>query len=106
MAPFQSLMPLLSKHYEREERFFELLGCAAEKFTAQHAEAVEIGRALSQAMAEGAERDVEMLARRFRAIVQHNMLEEERDLFPLAERCLSAAELERAGEWLRDGTTR
>ena len=32
------------------------------------------------------------LARRFHAIAQHNIIEEERDVFPLADRCFTEPE--------------
>jgi hypothetical protein len=50
------------------------------KMTAQHEEARELARAI-----HGCLPDERMyLYRRFRAITQHNIIEEERDLFPLA----------------------
>jgi hypothetical protein len=41
---------------------------------------------LEEAVATGHAGDSLRLARRFHAIAQHNIIEEERDVFPLAER--------------------
>jgi len=57
---------------------------------AQHEEASEISARLEESLAAGEATDVAYLARRFLAIARHNMIEEERDVFPLAERCFSA----------------
>ncbi|MBS1857826.1 MAG: hypothetical protein JST11_20825 [Acidobacteria bacterium] len=64
----------------------------AEKLRAQHDEALEIAGRLEESQAAGHSRDVDYLLRRFLAIAQHNMIEEERDVFPLARRWLKADE--------------
>jgi hemerythrin-like domain-containing protein len=61
----------------------------ASKLTAQHDEALEIAARLDESLGAGATGDVLYLARRFLAIVQHNIIEEVRDVFPLAERIFS-----------------
>jgi hemerythrin-like domain-containing protein len=78
-------------HYRKEERFLKRFsrhepGLAA-KIAAQHAEAMEIAARLEEAIAAGQRSDVLSLARRFHAVAQHNVIEEERDVFPLAARC-------------------
>jgi hypothetical protein len=60
---------------------------------AQHEEACEFGRALIEALECGDERDARLFLKRFRAIVEHNMIEEERDLFPIAERVLTTQDV-------------
>ena len=79
-------------HYERERPFLESLATVAPelaaKLTAQHDEACEIAASFQEALREGQARDLPALARRFHAIAQHNVIEEERDVFPLADRLL------------------
>ena len=87
---FRHARHLLAAHYGREERewsasirrgFPEMVA----KMEAQHAEALEIAAALDDVLAAGGpESDRLRLARRFVAVAQHNIIEEERDLFPLA----------------------
>jgi hypothetical protein len=77
-------------HYDAETMFLDTLsrrlpGPAA-KAAAQHEEAREIAHAFEDALEAGHAADAEALARRFLAIAQHNIIEEERDLFPLAAR--------------------
>ena len=55
----------------------------AAKLRAQHAEALEIAARLPESLSAGQTADAIYLARRFLAIVQHNIIEEERDVFPL-----------------------
>ncbi len=102
----QQTVAVLKSHYAEEDRLFEKLAAGAiplaGKMLRQHAEGCEIGAALEEAVAAGNERDADMLLRRFRAIVQHNIIEEERDLFPLIERATSLAE---NPEWLREFLT-
>jgi cell division septum initiation protein DivIVA len=78
-------------HYRQEESFLERFSryepVLAAKMAAQHAEAMEIAARLEEAIAAGQSSDVLSLARRFHAIAQHNIIEEERDVFPLAARC-------------------
>jgi hemerythrin-like domain-containing protein len=58
----------------------------AGKMAAQHAQALELAASLEEAVAAGQTDDALRLAKRFHAIAQHNIIEEERDVFPLAER--------------------
>ena len=73
-------------HYEREEPFLVRLGerdaPLATKLRGQHCEALELADRLQEAVAAGQTRDGLYLARRFLAIAQHNIIEEERDVFP------------------------
>jgi hypothetical protein len=95
-ALFRQLAALTARHYSHEEQFLQALqphdpGLAA-KLRAQHAEALEIAVRLDESLAAGEARDVIYLARRFLAVAQHNIIEEERDVFPLAERFLNGEE--------------
>ena len=84
----------LSGNYLREAQFLAALRehepQLAAKIAAQHEEALEIAAQCEESMAAGQDSDVRALARRFLAIAQHNIIEEERDVFPLAERCFGA----------------
>lgn len=91
---FRKVAELNARHYRREEDFLGKLqqhepGLAA-KIKSQHAEALEIADRLNESLAAGETVDLMNLARRFLAIAQHNIIEEERDVFPLAERIFSA----------------
>ncbi|MBZ5725143.1 MAG: hypothetical protein LAP87_09120 [Acidobacteriia bacterium] len=93
----------IQKHYRAEEIFLEKLGMydprLATKISAQHAEVLEIAAGAEEAISAGQASDMVSLARRFQALAQHNIIEEERDVFPLADRCFTSAEqqkLERA----------
>jgi hemerythrin-like domain-containing protein len=89
VEPFRRAHRLASEHYRAEEALLRELarylpGPAA-KMAAQHDEALEIAARLEEALADGQTRDALPLARRFHAIAQHNIIEEERDVFPLVE---------------------
>ncbi len=94
VTPFRALAPRVAAHYRAEEPLLTSLARTypdlASKILAQHAEAVEIAARLEEAIAADDLRDILLLARRFHAIVQHNLIEEERDVFPLADRCVGA----------------
>jgi len=82
----QPLETLCVRHYQSEDDFLVWLAardapCAA-KLRGQHDEAIELAARLHEAMNAGQERDALYLARRMLAIVQHNIIEEERDVFP------------------------
>jgi len=81
-------------HYDREAALLARLArydpALAAKMTAHHAEALEIAARASECDEAGG--DLPYLARRFHAIAQHNIIEEERDVFPAAERCLTTPE--------------
>ena len=89
LESFRKAHRLAEEHYRAEEEL--LAGIArhdavlAEKMAAQHAEALEMAAGLEEAVAAGQAGDALRLARRFHAIAQHNIIEEERDVFPLAE---------------------
>ncbi|HEV3199217.1 MAG TPA: hemerythrin domain-containing protein [Bryobacteraceae bacterium] len=86
------------RHYLREQPFLGRLAlyepALADKLQSQHEEVSEISARFEEALAEGQPRDMLSLARRFHAIAQHNIIEEERDVFPLADRCLTTQEQE------------
>ena len=90
-ALFGELRRTVTMHYLRESQFLAALRRhepqLAAKIAAQHEEALEIAAQCEESMADGQDSDVRALARRFLAIAQHNIIEEERDVFPLAERC-------------------
>ncbi|MCX6622056.1 MAG: alpha/beta fold hydrolase [Acidobacteria bacterium] len=78
---FDNAWRLAFQHYLREDlELFETKvdWAPARKMMAQHAEASEFGRALASSNDANAER----LAERYWAISQHNIIEEERDVFP------------------------
>ncbi len=85
---FRTLARLLEEHYEREEPFLQWLdtpaAALAAKLRAQHAEAMEIAARLQECFGTAETRDIVYLARRLLAIAQHNIIEEERDVFPMA----------------------
>jgi hypothetical protein len=73
---------LCRRHYSAEDEVLARIhpGAAA-KIRAQHEEAMEIAARVDESLASP---DLMFLARRFVAIAQHNIIEEERDVFPLA----------------------
>lgn len=78
---FREAWRLASEHYPREDaEVFQPKRDwpPARKMMAQHAEAAEFGQVLTAT----ADADADRLARRFHAISQHNIIEEERDVFP------------------------
>ncbi len=87
------------EHYRRERPFLDRLALyeprLAAKLSAQHEEAVEMAARFQEAVADGQTRDMLAFARRFHAIAQHNIIEEERDVFPLANRCFTREEQEK-----------
>ena len=84
---FRRVHALCISHYRNEEPFLHRLAAShpalAAKLKAQHDEALEIASRLEESTAAGQAADALYLARRFAAIVQHNIIEEERDVFPL-----------------------
>jgi hypothetical protein len=84
-AIFDRVTELIAAHYVREEEFLAELHAhepnLAAKLREQHEEALELAERLAESLAAG---DTAYLARRFLAITQHNMIEEARDVFPLA----------------------
>jgi hypothetical protein len=80
---------LAEQHYAAEEGLLAEIAkhepAVAEKLAAQHAEALEMAAGVEQAASAGQGSDARQLAKRFHAIAQHNIIEEERDVFPLAE---------------------
>jgi len=90
---FREVAELNARHYRREDEFLARLQqhetSLAAKIKSQHAEALEIADRLNESLAAGETADVMYLARRFLAIAQHNIIEEERDVFPLARRIFS-----------------
>ena len=87
---FRRARALLLDHYTGEALFLAELAhhlpAPAAKMAAQHAEALEIAVELERSLAAGHDRDSRYLARRLCALASHNIIEEERDVFPLAER--------------------
>ena len=89
-ALFRQVAACNARHYRNEDQFLQRLQVheprLASKLKAQHDEALEIAARLEESLAAGESADILYLARRFLAIAQHNIIEEERDVFPLAER--------------------
>jgi hypothetical protein len=86
----RDLVESIARHYANEETFLTILEACdrklAAKLRAQHEETAEIGAQLLESLETRNAADSLSLSRRFVAIAQHNMIEEERDIFPLAER--------------------
>jgi DNA-binding transcriptional MocR family regulator len=93
------LLRAIREHYLLEEQLLELLHehepKVAAKLVAQHEEALEIAGRIEESQATGESADLLYLLRRFLAIAEHNIIEEERDVFPLARRCIASANDER-----------
>ncbi len=87
---FERARTAAEAHYKAEEEVFRELGPGFAAFTAkledQHRTALELAGAALEALDRSQPGDAVRLARRFHAIAQHNVIEEERDLFPLLER--------------------
>src|SRR5690349_1997022 len=79
---------IAADHYKKESGFLELLAkpypALARKIAEQHAEVEELAEQIEESARCGLTGDVLALARRFLALAQHNIIEEERDVFPLA----------------------
>ncbi|SPE27271.1 hypothetical protein SBA3_1340019 [Candidatus Sulfopaludibacter sp. SbA3] len=85
-ATFCEARALAGAHYAREAPLLETCGIhLAVKIAAQHEEALELAQRAAECWSEGHTRDAVNLMRRFQALAQHNIIEEERDLFPLVE---------------------
>jgi len=84
---FRHVHRLCARHYAREETFLVRLAARdaalADKLRGQHEEALEIAASMVEVLARGETRDGMYLARRLVAITQHNIIEEERDVFPV-----------------------
>lgn len=95
---FRLVQNLIARHYLAEQAFMARLhkhaAALAAKLTAQHEEALEIAAGLEESLAKGQSADARYLTRRLLAIARHNMIEEERDAFPLAGRCFGAEDEE------------
>ena len=77
---FRRAYALCREHYPREQEFLDAVHPgAARKIASQHGEVLEIAGHV-----EGSTADTVYLVRRFIALAQHNIIEEERDIFPLA----------------------
>ena len=88
LEAFQHSRTLLARHYQRETGFLAALGrrdpALAAKLSGQHDEALELAAQIEASLAAAQSADALYLARRLLAIAQHNIIEEERDVFPLA----------------------
>jgi hypothetical protein len=84
---FREARRLAEERYRSEapllEKLARLDSALTAKMAAQHSEALEIADRLEEALGACQSGDVTRLARRFHAIVQHNIIEEERDVWPL-----------------------
>lgn len=95
-ALFQRAHEALKRHYASDEPFLAIVQRhephLAGKLRAQHDEALEIAQRIEESLAAGDSRDIDYLLRRFLAIARHNLIEEERDVLPLARRWLQPGE--------------
>ena len=82
---------LLVEHYAHEASLFHQLRphspSLTRKMQRQHEEVLELASADDDAASRGQMEDALRLVRRFHALAQHNIIEEERDVFPVAARC-------------------
>lgn len=87
------LLRAIREHYSVEEELLRVLEEhepeVAAKLAAQHEEALEIAGRIEESQAAGESADLFYLVRRFLAIAEHNIIEEERDVFPLARRSIA-----------------
>lgn len=90
-AILEEVQVLLDEHYAAEKPLLMELKKQspriAAKMITQHAEVLEIGGHLDVARAGCQTDNALRLVRRFHAMAQHNIIEEERDVFPVAARC-------------------
>jgi Hemerythrin HHE cation binding domain len=86
MDAFRRVHRLCIRHYQGEEAFLVRLAAQdaalAAKLRGQHDEALELAALLEETAITSLTDDGIYLARRFLAIAQHNIIEEERDVFP------------------------
>jgi hypothetical protein len=89
LGSFRKAHALVARHYRAEEPLVKEIArrhaALAAKIAAQHGEALEFAAAVEEAVASDQPGDTLRLAKRFCAIAQHNIIEEERDIFPLVE---------------------
>ena len=78
---FRLALLALEKHYAVENKHLEDVG--ASKLVAQHQDVLELGEAVEEALAAGQAGDALATVQRFAALASHNLIEEERDWFPL-----------------------
>jgi hypothetical protein len=87
VARFRAAHAAAAAHYSREDEYFRSLlaklPIPVHKMLGQHAEVLEIGGQAENSLEIGQMADAVALIRRFHAIAQHNIIEEERDVFPL-----------------------
>ena len=83
---FRRARDLCARHFDDEESFLARLAARdaalASKARGQHDEALELAVRTEEAEAAGQTADLMYLVRRFLAIVQHNIIEEERTVYP------------------------
>jgi hypothetical protein len=86
------LLRAIREHYLHEEHFLKLLQghqpSLSDKLKVQHEEALEIAARVEESYAAGETADLMYLTRQFLAIAAHNIIEEERDVFPLVRSLL------------------
>ena len=96
---FQDAARLAERHFELEESIlFPAVrsGFAAlvAKMEAEHGAVREAASALEATFSAGVAADLARLGRHFQAMLQHHLIEEERDFFPLLARWLSEKDQE------------
>ena len=80
-AEFSAARSALAAHYRQEDSHWKSAG--VHKPASQHAEVLELADGVEEALAMGHSRDALATVRRFLALASHNLIEEERDWFPL-----------------------
>jgi hypothetical protein len=86
---FRAAKDALTSHYAQEDEYFRTLvpelPVSSYKMLGQHGEVLEIAVQAEHSLEIGQMSDAMALMRRFHALAQHNIIEEERDVFPLLD---------------------
>lgn len=80
-AAFRRAFEALAAHYAMEDAHLRIVG--GSKLLRQHEEVLEFGAAVDDALARAHTSDALAMVKRFIALASHNLIEEERDWFPL-----------------------
>lgn len=81
IAEFRAAERALRAHYGKEDVHWRFL--AAAKMVQQHEEVLELANGVEEALGAGHSQDGMAIVKRFIALASHNLIEEERDWFPL-----------------------
>src|SRR5262249_28114324 len=86
---FRAAKDALTSHYAQKDEYFRTLvtelPVSSYKMLGQHGEVLEIAGQAEHSLEIGHMSDAIALMRHFHALAQHNIIEEERDVFPLLD---------------------